>query len=63
VTREGLANSPLLYDTGELGDDNWEYVVLTWIFDNGQYVSTGHNNDGVWSDTGPSDPTGTTMPR
>jgi hypothetical protein len=52
VTREGLANSPLLYDTGELGDDNWVYLVLTWIFENGLYVATGHNNDGVFSETG-----------
>ena len=38
-TRDEMANSPLLYDTGELGDDNWDYVILTWIFENGQFVA------------------------
>jgi hypothetical protein len=59
VIRDELANSPLLYDTGELGDDNWVHFVLTWIFENSQYVSTGHNNDGVFRMPGHSESTTT----
>jgi hypothetical protein len=50
VTRDELANSPLLYDAGELNNQNWG--DLTLIFNNGRFIYTQHNPEAVWAATG-----------
>jgi TRAP-type C4-dicarboxylate transport system substrate-binding protein len=41
-TREELANSPLLYDVGEIGEENWGEFTLT--FDRGRVTATQRND-------------------
>ncbi len=50
LTRDELASSPLLYDDGELSNQNWG--EFTFTFDNGRFVETQHNSEAVWSGTG-----------
>jgi TRAP-type C4-dicarboxylate transport system substrate-binding protein len=40
-TRDDLANSPLLYDPGEINDENWG--DWSWEFDRGEYILTQEN--------------------
>ena len=50
VTRDELANSPLLYDTGEVNNQNWG--DLTFTFDHGRFIESQHNPEAVWAMTG-----------
>jgi hypothetical protein len=53
VTMDELADSPLLYDAGEINDQNWG--DLTFTFDSGRFTETQHNAAAVWAGTGTYD--------
>jgi len=45
-----LAQSPLLYDAGELNDENWGQLMFT--FEHGRFTSTQTNPKATWSGSG-----------